>query len=115
MPVTIHFRVPPATGTDPEVVAAADEASSDSDESEDQNWDDWVSDPELRTCQSLFDNKQFASVDEALTYDKAEHGFDLYDTYSRLCLCLCLWFHQPFTVLIMGRLQLSISISAFVS
>ena len=58
--------------------------SSDEDE-DDQNWDDWVSDSVPSKTYSLFENRQFASVAEALQYDKSTYGFDLNETCSRLC------------------------------
>jgi protein arginine N-methyltransferase 3 len=64
--------------------------SSSNDDEDDQNWDEWVSDSLLSKTLSLFENKQFVSVAEALEYDKLAHGFDLNDICSRLSLD----FHQ---------------------
>ncbi|KAI6039613.1 S-adenosyl-L-methionine-dependent methyltransferase [Pisolithus marmoratus] len=54
---------------------------------EDNNFDDWVSDQAL-PCRSLFDQRDFTTVDEALRYDQSTHGFSLTDTYTRLNLDL---------------------------
>ena len=62
----------------------SDSASSSEDE-EDQTWDDWASDSGKQTCKSLFDDQSFASVAEALTYDKKQHGYDLEQAISQLC------------------------------
>ncbi|KAI8986156.1 S-adenosyl-L-methionine-dependent methyltransferase [Trametes punicea] len=60
---------------------------SSSDEDDDQTWDDWVSDSfERRPCKSLFEDRTFESVQEALAYDEAAHGFSLKEVASRLAL-----------------------------
>ena len=89
----------------------SDRSSSDEDE-DDQNWDEWISDSALSKTLSLFENKQFPSVTEALEYDKSTHGFDLNETCSRLCLSS----RNECTVLFdIVRVQRSISINVFVS
>lgn len=63
----------------------SDPSSSDQDD-DDQNWDDWVSDSFAKqSCKSLFDEKTFPSVEDALLYDKSNHAFDLNDICCRLC------------------------------
>ncbi|CDO72229.1 hypothetical protein BN946_scf184970.g81 [Trametes cinnabarina] len=75
-----HLNPPPAD--DP---AVQDESSSDDDD--DQTWDDWVSDSlEKRPCKSLFEDRTFDSVQEALAYDEATYGFSLKEVASRLAL-----------------------------
>ncbi|KAF9464204.1 protein arginine N-methyltransferase [Collybia nuda] len=65
---------------------SSDCASSDSDD-EDQNWDDWVSDSLVQQpCRSLFEDKTFPSVGEALAHDADVHGFDLNKFSSELSL-----------------------------
>lgn len=49
-------------------------ASSASDPA-DQSWDDWTE--EATPAHSLFDEKFFATPEQALEYDKAVHGVDL--------------------------------------
>ncbi|KNZ73314.1 Protein arginine N-methyltransferase 3 [Termitomyces sp. J132] len=67
----------------------SDSESSESDDN-DQSWDDWASDSLIQVpCLSLFEEKKFPSVEEALTYDRITHGFDLNAT----CLKLSLDFH----------------------
>ncbi|TFK40493.1 protein arginine N-methyltransferase [Crucibulum laeve] len=62
-------------------------SSSSEEEEEDQNWDDWVSDSITRQeCRSLFDDKTFPSVEEAVNYDKIAHGIDITEVCSRLSL-----------------------------
>ncbi|KAF8230032.1 arginine N-methyltransferase 3 [Tricholoma matsutake] len=64
----------------------SDPSSSDQDD-DDQNWDDWVSDSFAKqSCKSLFDEKTFPSVEDALLYDKSNHAFDLNDICCRLSL-----------------------------
>ncbi|KAI6107141.1 S-adenosyl-L-methionine-dependent methyltransferase [Pisolithus croceorrhizus] len=68
-----------------------DLSSSDSEDypEEDNNFDDWVSDEALnRPCRSLFDEKDFPNVDDALRYDQSTHGFNLTETCTRLNLDL---------------------------
>ncbi|KAH9891894.1 protein arginine N-methyltransferase [Cubamyces lactineus] len=81
LPAT-HLEPPPADEHD-----IQDESSSDEDD--DQAWDDWVSDSlEKRPCKSLFEDRTFDSVQEALAYDETTHGFSLKDVSSRLSLDL---------------------------
>ena len=59
--------------------------SSDEEDDEDQTWDDWVSDSaEKRPCKSLFENKTFDTVQEALLNDERNHGFSLKTISTRL-------------------------------
>lgn len=64
------------------------EGSSSSEDEEDEadlTWEDWVSDSiEDKPCRSLFENKVFPSVSEALKHDKTTHGFDLDQTCTKL-------------------------------
>lgn len=54
------------------------DCTSSGDDDDDQNWDDWVSDSLARhPCRSLFDEKSFPSVEDALLHDKSTHNFDL--------------------------------------
>ncbi|KAK0244548.1 S-adenosyl-L-methionine-dependent methyltransferase [Armillaria nabsnona] len=61
------------------------QSSSDEDD-EDETWDDWVSDSARQPCRSLFEEKSFPSVEEALKYDNATHSFDLNGTCAKLSL-----------------------------
>ncbi|KAI0770721.1 protein arginine N-methyltransferase [Fomes fomentarius] len=64
-----------------------EESSSEEEDDEDLTWDDWVSDSlEKRPCKSLFENKTFDTVQEALSYDETTHGFSLQDITARLGL-----------------------------
>ncbi|KAF8587688.1 S-adenosyl-L-methionine-dependent methyltransferase [Ramaria rubella] len=59
---------------------------SSSSEDDDDNWDDWVSDSNIKSCKSLFDDDVFPSAVDALQSDKLNHGFDLEATCSKLLL-----------------------------
>ncbi|KAI0823963.1 S-adenosyl-L-methionine-dependent methyltransferase [Trametes gibbosa] len=75
-----HIQPPPTEHHD-------SEGESSSDDDEDQTWDDWVSDSILnRPCKSLFENRTFDTVQEALAYDEVTHGFSLKDVTLRLSL-----------------------------
>jgi type I protein arginine methyltransferase len=78
-----RFDLPESTAPDAQSKDQSDSSSGDDDD-DNQGWDDWA-ETVPQTCQSLFEDKQFSSVKEALDYDKATHGFDLYGTYTRLC------------------------------
>jgi protein arginine N-methyltransferase 3 len=72
----------------PEVHSGNQSVGSSGDDVDDQGWDDWAETvPQI--CQSLFEDKHFSSVKEALAYDKATYDFDLYGTYARLCSWFC--------------------------
>ena len=61
-------------------------SSAEDTKEEEETWDDWVSDSmQQRPCRSLFEEKDLPTVDEALTYDKSTHGFDLDAFCARLC------------------------------
>ncbi|KAL1937804.1 hypothetical protein VTO73DRAFT_12823 [Trametes versicolor] len=63
------------------------EGESSSEDEDEETWDDWVSDSmDRRPCKSLFEDKTFDSVQEALTYDESTHKFNLKDITSRLAL-----------------------------
>ncbi|KAI5995140.1 S-adenosyl-L-methionine-dependent methyltransferase [Pisolithus albus] len=86
---SIRFATPLATQCSDN--DSDDPSSSDSEDypEEDNNFDDWVSDQALnRPCRSLFDENDFASVDDALQYDQSTHGFNLTETCTRLNLDL---------------------------
>ena len=58
---------------------------ADEEDDDDQNWDDWVSDSlEKRPCKSLFENRTFDTVKEALLNDEVNHGFSLKTISARL-------------------------------
>ncbi|KAG6902411.1 hypothetical protein C0995_000337 [Termitomyces sp. Mi166 len=82
----MSVRLPP-----PVDFPSNDDERSDSESSEfdddDQNWDDWASDSLIQVpCLSLFEEKKFPSVEEALSYDRATYGFDLNATCQKLSL-----------------------------
>ncbi|KAJ7712993.1 protein arginine N-methyltransferase [Mycena metata] len=83
----MSVRLPPRS-TIPEEDSGSEEGSlSSSEDDEEETWDDWVSDSmEQRPCKSLFEDKVLPSVQEALAYDKASHGFDLDALCSELSL-----------------------------
>jgi protein arginine N-methyltransferase 3 len=85
------------------------DSSSDED---DQTWDEWASDSVAAKTSSLFEDKQFPSVAEALEYDKATYGFDLNETCSRLCSSQ---YRTVLCYLTYICVQRSISISVFAS
>ncbi|TFK90975.1 protein arginine N-methyltransferase [Polyporus arcularius HHB13444] len=73
---------------DPERDEHPDTSSSeDEEDDEDLNWDDWVSDSlAKRPCKSLFENRTFDTVQEALLYDETTHGFNFKTISERLGL-----------------------------
>ncbi len=78
----MSLRLPVADVTDED---GPSQSSSDEDD-DDQTWDDWVSDSARQPCRSLFEEKSFPSVEEALKYDNATHSFDLNGTCAKLCM-----------------------------
>lgn len=75
----------PATHVQPPPAEEHDSESSSEDEDEEETWDDWVSDSlDRRPCKSLFEDKTFDSVQDALAHDESTHGFNLKDVTSRL-------------------------------
>lgn len=73
--------------SDPEFPDRDPEGSSSEDENDDGDltWDDWQSDSlAKRPCRSLFEDKILDTVQEAIQYDEATHGFSLSETTSRL-------------------------------
>ncbi|KAG6809209.1 hypothetical protein H0H93_016016, partial [Arthromyces matolae] len=78
---------PPAELPDSGDDRRSDSESSESEDDDDQNWDDWASDSLIRApCLSLFDEKTFPSAEEALSYDRVSHGFDLNATCQKFSL-----------------------------
>ncbi|KAF7365651.1 Protein arginine N-methyltransferase 3 [Mycena venus] len=91
----MSIRLPPHSTPEDDSGSEEGTASTEEDNDEEETWDDWVSDSmDKRPCRSLFEDKVLPSVDEALAYDKASHGFDLdvlsvrlsLDTYRRIRL-----------------------------
>ncbi|KAF9019946.1 S-adenosyl-L-methionine-dependent methyltransferase [Hymenopellis radicata] len=84
--MSIHLRGRPieANLIDSDGDDVLSESSSDDDEEE--TWDDWVSDSAKQSCRSLFEDKIFTTVDEALAHDRSNHGFDLNTQCSKLGL-----------------------------
>ncbi|KAK0222152.1 S-adenosyl-L-methionine-dependent methyltransferase [Armillaria fumosa] len=78
----MSLRFPVADIIDEDVPS---QSSSDEDD-DDQTWDDWVSDSTRQPCRSLFEERSFPSVEEALKYDNATYGFDLSGTCAKLSL-----------------------------
>ncbi|KAK0459992.1 S-adenosyl-L-methionine-dependent methyltransferase [Desarmillaria tabescens] len=78
----MSFRLPAADVVDED---GPSQSSSDEDD-DDQMWDDWVSDSARQPCRSLFEEKSFPSVEEALKYDNVTYGFDLNGTCAKLSL-----------------------------
>ena len=77
--------IDPDEGSDPEYRHDNPGESSSEDEDEDLTWDDWVSDSlSKRPCKSLFENKTFDTVQEALAYDESTYGFSLKEITTRL-------------------------------
>ncbi|EJF55863.1 protein arginine N-methyltransferase [Dichomitus squalens] len=73
--------------SDPEYSETHPGESSSEDEDEDLTWDDWVSDSlSKRPCKSLFENRTFDTVQEALAYDETTHGSSLKEITARLRL-----------------------------
>lgn len=61
------------------------ERSSSEEDDEDLAWDDWASDSLAKVpCKSLFEDKTFDTVQEAMLYDETNHGFSLQATTARL-------------------------------
>ncbi|KAJ7595054.1 S-adenosyl-L-methionine-dependent methyltransferase [Mycena floridula] len=81
----MSVHLPPVSRID----SHSDEENSSEDE-DDQTWDDWMSDSEVQGCKSLFDDKVLKSAPEMLTYDKANHSFDL----DQICKALSLDIHS---------------------
>ncbi|RDX48838.1 protein arginine N-methyltransferase [Lentinus brumalis] len=62
-------------------------SSEDEEDDDDLTWDDWVSDSlAKRPCKSLFENRTFDTVQEALLYDETTHGFNFKAITERLGL-----------------------------
>ncbi|KAJ7101532.1 S-adenosyl-L-methionine-dependent methyltransferase [Mycena belliarum] len=81
--------------TIPEDESSGEDSISSAGDDAEETWDDWVSDSmQQRPCRSLFEQKDLPSVEEALSYDRNTHGFDLdafcgrlsLDTYGRIRL-----------------------------
>jgi type I protein arginine methyltransferase len=66
----------------------SDSHSTSSEDDDDENWDDWISDSAAKPCKSLFDDSLFPSATDALQSDKSKHGFDL----DVICKKIC-WIH----------------------
>ena len=83
--LTMTLRLP-ATPLNLSDIGSDDERDtrSSSDQAE-ETWSDWVSDSANQPCQSLFDDRYFSSPEEALSYDKKTHGYDLAAECARLC------------------------------
>lgn len=82
----MSLRLPPPVNVEPNSDQETNSESEDADEDDDQNWDDWVSDSIIQQkCRSLFEDKMFPSIEEAIAYDKSAHGFDINHTVGRLC------------------------------
>ena len=63
-----------------------DTSSNSSSDIDDDQWNDWISDSNAeQECKSLFDDKQFPSVQAAAAYDKEIHHFVLDDVCKALC------------------------------
>jgi type I protein arginine methyltransferase len=85
---------------------------SEEEDDDDQTWDDFAEDSiAQQPCFSLFEDKKFPSVTEALENDRSKHGFDLDQTCIRLGR---LWPFMAFTLCLTSHDQLSMSISASV-
>jgi type I protein arginine methyltransferase len=83
MNVKLPVTVLDSAGEDPEADALSTSSSEDDD---DENFSDWVDeDADQASCMSLFDDKKLLSVNEALAYDSATHGFDLNAICAHLC------------------------------
>jgi protein arginine N-methyltransferase 3 len=58
---------------------------SEEEDDDDQTWDDFAEDSIAhQPCFSLFEDKKFPSVTEALENDRSKHGFNLDHTCIRL-------------------------------
>lgn len=87
----MSYHIPNTTtllSEDPEHSGSSNAGDEDDESSDDdQNWDDWVSDSIRKAgCKSLFDDKTLQNAEEAMSYDKETHGFDLSDTCDKLKL-----------------------------
>ena len=72
-------------GSDPEYPEDRGSDPSSDEEEEEETWDDWVSDSlEKRPCKSLFEDKTFDTVQEAILNDETRHGFSLKTMTTRL-------------------------------
>ncbi|KAK0201522.1 protein arginine N-methyltransferase [Desarmillaria ectypa] len=78
----MSFRLPAADVVDEDSLS---QSGSDEDDN-DQTWDDWVSDSAHQPCRSLFEEKSFPSVEEALKYDNVTYDFDLNAICAKLSL-----------------------------
>jgi type I protein arginine methyltransferase len=80
----MSLHLPPSdiheSDEDPESQRGSEEEDDD-----DQTWDDFAEDSiAQQPCYSLFEDKKFPSVTEALENDRSKHGFDLEHTCIRL-------------------------------
>jgi protein arginine N-methyltransferase 3 len=58
---------------------------SEEEDDDEQTWDDFAEDSiAQQPCFSLFEDKKFPSVTEAMENDRSRHGFDLDHTCTRL-------------------------------
>jgi type I protein arginine methyltransferase len=90
--MSIHLPAPDnisGPNSDPEKSSS----SSDGEEDEDETWDDWVSDSNTRQgCKSLFDEKIFSCVEDAMAYDRENYKVDINELCKRLGKCLIIHF-----------------------
>lgn len=81
----MSLRIPATHVQPPPAKEDHSEGESSSEDEDEETWDDWVSDSmDRRPCKSLFEDKTFESVQEALTYDESTHKFSLKEITSRL-------------------------------
>ena len=60
-------------------------SGSEDEDDDDQTWDAFGEDSiAQQPCFSLFEDRNFSSVTEALEHDRSQHGFDLDRTSTRL-------------------------------
>ena len=74
----------PETKSKQPASSESESSSSTGSEDQDNNWDDWVEDSKGFATLSLFENRQFPTAENALSYDKETHGFDLVFVSTKL-------------------------------
>jgi len=79
----MSVHLPPPSQFEDDVSTSA---SSESEDDNDQNWDDWASDSNAQQeTKSLFDEKRLPSVESALAYDKETYNFSLDEFCKKKC------------------------------
>ena len=82
----MSVHLPPSVVPDDHHPSASASASEDEDEDDnDESWDDFTQESiAQQPCLSMFEDKTFPSITEALENDNSKFGFDINNLCSRL-------------------------------